>query len=125
MDVLIASQVREAPEHPVLPRATQYDIRAMRFEVSGIGEGESVLELEASTHHEYVVLRFTGVERFSAPGFGVPLSGLRLHILDTSRCPSGSHHIPPVRVGGWEDSTFEFWARSVELVSRNPARNAV
>jgi len=125
MDELVALQVREAPEHRVLPQATRYDVRVMRFEVSGAGKDQSVLEVEASTHHEYVVLRFTGVERFCAPGFGASLSSLRLSILDTSGCPSGSHYIPPVRVGGCEESGFAFWAASVELVSRSPARDAL
>ena len=125
MDELVALQVREAPEHRVLPRATQYDVLSMRFEVSGAGVNESVLEIEASTQLEYVVLRFAGVESFRAPGFGVPLGSLRLHILDTSGCPSGSHYIPPIRVGGWEESGFAFWAASVELVRRSPARDAL
>jgi len=120
VDVLIAAHVREAPPHDGLPGSTLYDVRALRFVQSDTDE--SALELEASTQLDYVTLKFTGVEDLRLPGHGTPPEALRLHIQDTSGCPSGSHCIPAVRVGGWIDSEFGFWATAVKVARRVSAR---
>lgn len=115
MELLVALQVAEAPEHPVLPRAERYDVRALRFSWD-MTESASV-ELDVSTHEEYVRLRFTGVEGFQVAG-GELIGSLRLRIQDTSQCPSRTRHIPAVRVGGVESqgNALCFWAEGVERV---------
>ena len=115
METLVASQVRDAPEHPVLPHAQEYDVREIRFwwqnEVA-------FLELEASTHNDYVVLHFEGVEELHVP-CGQIITGVRLRIQDTAQCPSRTHRILPVRVGGTEEDgqSLQFWARSVMRIN--------
>lgn len=116
METLVALQVAEAPEHAVLPGASKYDVCELRFHWPE-GEEGATLELEASTHTDYAVLRFTGVENLIVPG-GNLISSIRLQIQDTSQCPSRTHYIPPVRVGGAETNgnSFQFWAKSVTRV---------
>ena len=115
METLVATQVREAPEHPVLPRAKSYDVRELRLHWS---HDSTVLELEASTHEDYAVLRFEGVEDLYIP-CGDVITNIRLRIQDTSVCPSRTHHIPPVRVGGADSEGYSlrFWAKSVSRIN--------
>lgn len=114
METLVALQVAEAPDHPVLSRASRYDVRELRLNWS-MGEDAATLELEVSTHEEYVTLMFSGVEDLYVP-CGDLISAIRLRIQDTSQCPSGTHDIPPVRVGGLESEGYglRFWAQMVE-----------
>ena len=116
METLVALQVQEAPEHPVLPGPSRYDVRSLVL-VSDGGAGGAMLELHASTHDDYAVLKFTGVEEFSLTD-GAMLQAIRLVIQDTSACPSRTHYIPPVRVGGAGPQGFglSFWAQTVERV---------
>lgn len=116
METLIALQVQEAPEHPVLPGAPRYDVRSLVLASAG-GESGATLELHASTHDDYAVLKFTGVEEFFLAD-GAMLQAIRLVIQDTSACPSATHYIPPVRVGGIGSQEFgiSFWAQTVERV---------
>lgn len=114
MDTLVALQVREAPEHPVLPNAGKYDVRQLRFEWSGYAI--AVLELELSTHTDYATLRFEGVEDLHVQSGEAP-SAIRVQIQDTSKCTSGSCCLPPVRVGGESADKLSFWASKVERVS--------
>ena len=116
METLVALQVQEAPEHPVLPGASRYDIRSLVLSAQG-GESGASLELHASTHDDYAVLRFTGVEEFFLAE-GVMLQAIRLVIQDTTACASGTHAIAPVRVGGVgsRDAGMSFWAKAVERV---------
>lgn len=116
METLVAMQVVEAPEHPVLPRASRYDVRELRLAWSVATEG-ATLELEASTHEEYVTLRFAGIEELYVP-CGELIHSIRLLIQDTSQCPSTTLRILPVRVGGTESQgcALRFWAKPVERV---------
>jgi hypothetical protein len=110
METLVAAQVRDAQEHPVLPGAMKYDIRAQRFHWDD--QGAAVLELELSTHDDYATLRFHKVEDLHVESGEIP-GGVLVKIQDTSGCPSGSHHIPGVRVGGVGESKLSFWAGDV------------
>ncbi len=123
METLVELQVEEAPEHPVLPGAQNYDIRAIRFEWPASGSTPNI-EIEASTHEDYVVLRFEGVEELLISG-GELMSSIRLNIQDTSQCPSSTHHIPPIRVGGTKanGNGLQFWANSVKLLNSSPPSN--
>lgn len=114
METLVVSQVQEAPEHGVLPHAAKYDVREIRFRWQNEG---ATLELEASTHEDYAVLLFEGVEDLCIPCGGI-ITGIRLRIQDTSQCPSQTHQILPVRVGGTDEDGYSlrFWARSVKRV---------
>ena len=73
------------------------------------------MELELSTHEEYVVLRFTGARDVHIP-IGDSIHSLSIRILDlTEYLPE----IPaPIRVqkarGG--EGGLSFWARTVERV---------
>ena len=113
----MAGQVLEAPEHPVLSGAAKYDLRELRLVWADDGSG-ALLEMALSTHADSVLLRFTGVEDLKLPGGEIPASVL-LRIQDTSGCPSATHRILPVRVGGAppSESSLSFWARSVERVT--------
>jgi hypothetical protein len=117
METLVIQQVKEAPEHPVLPRAARYDVCELRLHWSG---DTVVLEIEASTHEDYAVLRFEGVEELCVP-CGDVITSIRLHIQDTSQCPSRTHHILPVRVGGTVDEGYSlrFWAQSVTRLTKD------
>lgn len=114
MDTLVRQQVAEAPRHPVLPGAEKYDLRALRFDWSG--EGEAFLEIELSSHEDYATLRFEGVSEFHVDS-GDIRTAIVLMIQDTSRCPSASHHIPAVRVGGVANHGLSFWAQSVRRIA--------
>jgi len=114
METLVIGQVDEAPDHPVLPRAQAYDVRELRFHWR---DETAALELEASTHEDYVVLRFDGVKDLCIPS-GDAITGIRLRIQDTSACPSRTHRIFPVRVGGTNEQGYSlrFWAESVRRI---------
>jgi hypothetical protein len=116
MEKLVALQLQEAPEHQVLPAASRYDVRSLVLATEGCGNG-ATLELHASTHDDYAVLKFTGVEEFFLAD-GAMLQAIRLVIQDSSTCPSATHSIPPVRVGGVgaQDFGLSFWAQTVERV---------
>jgi hypothetical protein len=114
METLVQLQVTEAPTHPVLPNADKYDLRCLRFEWSG--NGEAFLEMELSTHDDYATLRFEGVEGLHVESGDVP-TAVRVQIQDTSGCPSGTHHIPAVRVGGTGSTGLSFWASKVERIA--------
>ena len=118
METLVALQVREAPEHAVLPGASKYDLRGLRF-VWTDGDEPAVLEIEVSTHTDYAVLRFEGVEQLYVGSGDIP-SSIKLQIQDTSQCPSGTHCIPPVRVGGVTPCGLQFWAQNVRRISNGP-----
>lgn len=115
LETIVALQVREAPEHSVLPRASNYDVRELNFTWAE-GDARAVLDLTASTHEDLVRLRFTGVENLHVGAGTSSLCNIRLQIQDTSQCPSKSHYIPPVRVGGADPNGcgLSFWAHSVE-----------
>jgi len=117
LETLVAQQVREAPEHTVLPGASKYDIRNLRL-IWTDGHAPSVLELEVSTHTDYAMLRFEGIEQLYVEGGTLP-SSVKLQIQDTSKCPSSTHYIPPVRVGGADQCGLQFWAQSVRRVPGN------
>jgi hypothetical protein len=119
LDTLVALQVQEAPEHAVLPNASKYDLRRLRF-VWAEGEVPAVLEIELSTHTDYAVLRFEGVEQLYVGSGDIP-SSIRLQIQDTSQCPSATHYIPPVRVGGVTPCGLQFWAQNVRRFPNGPA----
>lgn len=116
MDKLVAGQVGEAPEHPVLARAGTYDVRELRFFWCN---DTAVVEIEASTHEDYAILRFGGVQDFCVP-CGDVITNIRLRIQDTSGCPSRTHRILPIRVGGTDEVGYSlrFWAESVTRISR-------
>ncbi len=122
MDTLIKQEVAAAPEHPVLPHAGKYDVHDLRFRWT-IGTDNAILEIEASTHVDYAILRFEGIEDLCIP-CGDLITSIKLHIQDTSQCPSQwSHHVPPVRVGGTSTEGYglQFWAQSVKRLSGNEA----
>lgn len=114
METLVVSQVQHAPEHNVLPHASKYDVREIRFRWQN---EVAILELEASTHEDYAVLQFEGVEDLCVP-CGNIISVILLRIQDTSQCPSRTHRILPVRVGGTDEDGYSlrFWAKSVRRV---------
>ena len=114
MDTLIQLQVAEAPKHPVLPNAEKYDLQRLRFE--WIGDGIANLEMELSSHADYATLRFEGVEELRVESGEVP-TAVRVLIQDTSKCPSSTHRIPAVRVGGVSHAVLSFWASKVERVA--------
>ena len=118
MERLVELQVNEAPEHSVLPYAKEYDVRAIHFDWPEIGS-TATLELEASSHEDYAVLRFEGVEDVCIPCGGL-MTEICLKIQDTSQCPSKSHYIPPVRVGGTSSNgcSLKFWAQSVKRINK-------
>lgn len=118
----MALQIAESPEHSVLPRASTYDLRKLQFTWSESVEN-SVLEIEASTHSDYAILRFRGVEDLHIP-CGI-IGSVRLLIQDTSQCPSKTHSIPRVRVGGSQrnENTLCFWANSVERIKNHVHTN--
>lgn len=115
METLVANQVSEAPQHPALPGAEKYDVREIRLHWS-MREDNAVLELELSTHEDYAILRFVGVEDLHVP-CGDLMTAISVRIQDTSQCPSGTHHILPVRVGGTGSEGLSFWAHSVERLT--------
>ena len=117
METLVVLQLKDAPAHPALPRAERYDVRALRFLW---GDDNAVLEIEVSTHEDYAVLRLEGVEDLCIP-CGNILTSIRLKIQDTSKCPSRTHAILPIRVGGVVDEgcSLRFWAQSVQRLTNN------
>lgn len=120
MDTLVKQEVAEAPEHPVLPHAGKYDVHEMRFRWA-IGTDNATLEIEASTHEDYAVLHFEGVEDLCIP-CGDLITNIKLQIQDTSQCPSQwSHHVPPIRVGGISCQGYglQFWAQFVTRLTKN------
>lgn len=119
MDTVVALQVREAPEHAVLPGASKYDLRKLRFVWTERG-ALATLEIELSTHTDYAVLRFEGVEQLYVGSGDVP-SSIRLQIQDTSQCPSAAHYILPVRVGGVDPCGLQFWAQNVRRLPNGAA----
>ena len=119
MDTLIAQQVTEAPEHPVLPQAGKYDVRELRLNWV-MGTDNAVLEIEASTHENYVILHFEGVEDLHVP-CGDVMTSIKLQIQDTSQCPSP--RFPAVRVGGTSECWgLCFWASSVMRLDNHEAK---
>ena len=117
METLAVLQVEEAPEHHVLPLAARYDVRELRLHWS---YDAVVLEIEASTHEDYAVLRFEGVKDLCVP-CGDVMTSISLKIQDTSQCPSRTHYIFPVRVGGTADEGYSlrFWAQSVKRLTKD------
>lgn len=112
METLIAQQVAEAPEHPILPHARTYDVNKISV-IWEMGNEGAVVEIEASTHEAYVILQFTGVENIHIPS-GDLITSISLKIQDTSQCPTGAPSIPAVRVGGTNECDgLCFWAKSV------------
>ena len=97
----------------MLPGAAKYDVRKLRFEWGG--DGTAILELDLSTHTDYAVLRFDGVEDLHIQSDEVP-TDIRVQIQDTSTCTSGSACLPSVRFGGVEGGKLSFWAATVERI---------
>ncbi len=122
METLIAQQVLEAPEHPILPNAKKYDVRELRVYWE-IGKERAVVEIEASTHETYVMLRFDGVGDIHIPSSDL-ITNVSLKIQDTSQCPTGAPYIPAVRVGGINECNgLSFWADSVTRINNNEIKN--
>lgn len=117
METIVARLVHEAPEHDILPKASKYDLRALR--VNWTHETTTV-EIEVSTHETYRVLKFSGVEELYVPG-GELISGTLLSIKNLSNCQNEIHYIPLVRVGGTstESHVLRFWASNVEELANN------
>lgn len=117
METLVVLQLKDAPAHPVLPRAERYDVRALRLLWR---DDNAALEMEVSTHEDYALLRFEGIVDLCVP-CGDVLTSIRLKIQDTSKCPSRTHHILPIRVGGTTDEGYSlrFWAQSVQRLNRH------
>lgn len=116
MDKLVALQVEEAPNHAILPYANRYDVRAISLNWP---EGDDICEIimEVSTHDDYAILKFSGIEGLYIP-CGETRGSILLKIQDTSRCPSRTHNIPPVRVGGTDpEASLSFWAKSVKRIN--------
>jgi hypothetical protein len=100
----------QSPEHSVLPGASTYDVRQMRFAWGYGGLEEGALELEMSTHDDYVTLRFTGIKELSVPA-GQPLSSVSIRIID---CSEYLPEMPaPIRVQHAKGGGLSFWAQEV------------
>jgi hypothetical protein len=117
METIVARLVDEAPEHEILPKASKYDLRALR--VNWTHETTTV-EIEVSTHEAYRILKFSGVEELYVPG-GELISSTLLIIKNLSNCQNATHYIPAVRVGGTstENHVLKFWASEVEELANN------
>ncbi len=73
METFVVLQIQEAPEHQVLPFASRYDVHELRLHWT---YDSVVLEIEASTHEDYAVLRFVGVRDLCVPCGDVSCTGL-------------------------------------------------
>ena len=118
METLVQLMLAGAPEHPVLPDAGKYDLRCLRFEWAC--DGEACLELELSTHDDYATLRFEGVETLQVESGDIS-TAIRVQIQDTSNCPSSTHRLPAVRVGGTGGTGLSFWAGKVVRIANTPS----
>jgi len=110
---LIELELKDAPDHLVLPNARNYDLRQLRF-VWGYEEGpEGLLLLELSTHDDYACLRFSGVNGIVIPSQSL-LSAISIRILD---CSARRSIMPAaIRVRPSQGSGLEFWADTVERI---------
>jgi hypothetical protein len=115
MNTIVARLVDEAPEHEILPKAINYDLRALRVNWT---HEITIVEIEVSTHEAYKILKFSDVEELYIPG-GELISGTLLSIKNLANCQDTTHYIPPIRVGGTSTGShvLKFWANAVEEIS--------
>jgi len=113
MCTLVETITVSAKDHDVLRKSWTCDLRQLRF-YWGYGPNEDgLLELELSTHEEYVVLRFSGVIDFRCEGADL-ISTVSIKIFDTSP------YVPDVPAGirvYSKGGGISFWAKAVVRVS--------
>ena len=110
---LVDLKLREALEHRIVENLAAYDLRKLRCIWGEGGDDPLQLELELSTHENYVILRFDGVFDLYIPGGA--MGCIAIKILDTS---TFMPEIPaPVRVEHPQGGGLRFWAESVEKIS--------
>jgi len=112
MSTLVEMITASAKDHDVLRKSWTYDLRQLRF-YWGYGPNEDgLLELELSTHEEYVVLRFSGLMDFHCEGADL-ISAVSIKILDASPyVPDAPAAIRVYSKGGG----ISFWAKAVVRV---------
>ena len=103
-------RLADSPDHEIIDRPWDYDIREFQCWWS-MGDAGLTVEIEMSSHEEYVTLRFTGV--FDLNGVENLHSAIR--IIDAKEFLP--EVMAPIRVQHPKGGGFSFWAESVDLIS--------
>jgi hypothetical protein len=120
MSMLIDLNLANSPFHSVLPNSKIYDFRKISFLWDYEQSINGCIEIEMSTHHDYVTLRFIGIQDLCIPVD--ILSGVCINILDTSEYITVMP--APIRVQHPKGGGVSFWADDVVLVDRVLAKDS-
>lgn len=114
LGTLTSLNLANAPFHKILPNSWKYDLRELRFFWGSEKDSSAMLEVELSSHEQYIALRFSGVADLCIPSGNV-ITAVSIVILDVTE------YLPampaPIRVQYRGGGGLCFWANDVAIIS--------